>query len=518
MRSDRLRDVDLARAEAGGLRDLRMVMEDLLARGLPGAADDFPWPVLLHDGSRILHANPACLRWLACGGDGAVVGQRLDVLCSAEDQPSLLAALGAGSEGPAREPPSVPHIQRFRSHVGATLIGRVLARRQRIGEQDATYVLVEPGSTNDRSFELLRLLGEAVDHLSDIIFITEAHAIDRVGRRIVFVNRAFTDSSGFSASEVLGKTPNITIGNGTDRGTLSRLEGALRDTRPVREDLLKYAKDGTPYWVELQIIPVFDEAGQHSHWLSIQRDITERKRLEGRLLESARLAAAGTLSASLSSELSGPLASVNSSLEWLSERLPALLDEAGASDRPGAREVLEALADARASAERVVTATGYLGLLSESTPPARHSVRLDELLDDAIREAQRQLGSAVPFARSYEAHPVLLADPARLTHALRLVLLNAALAGGVEREVRVHLAQAIGPVRVIVADRGPGITAELGGKLSSPFGRHKPQGIGDALALFIASRLVAEMDGELLLSPGSDGGTRVELRLPLASA
>jgi PAS domain S-box-containing protein len=283
MRSDWLRDVDLARAEAGGMRDLRMVMADLLDRGMPSAGDDFPWPVLLHDGTRIVHANPASLHWLGCIGDGALVGKRLEVLCSSDDEKALLAAIGAGSG----EPPSLPHIQRFRSQSGAPLLGRLLARRVPLGESETTCALIEPGSAPDRPFELLRLLGQAVDHLSDIIFITEAHAIDGVGRRIVFVNKAFTEASGFSASEVLGKTPSITIGQGTDRQTLARVEAALRETRPVREDLLKYAKDGTPYWVELQIIPVFDEAGQHSHWLSIQRDISERKRLEHQLLEAA---------------------------------------------------------------------------------------------------------------------------------------------------------------------------------------------------------------------------------------
>src|SRR5688572_11312456 len=315
MRLDGQRDVDLARAEAAGLRDLRMVMDDLLSRGMPNAADDFPWPLLMHDGSTILHVNPACLHWLGCKGDGELVGQPLDVLCTPEDRLALLAAVGASSE----EPPATPHIQRFRTQSGTTLIGRVLARRKRFGDATATFALVEPGST-DRSSELLRLLGEAVDHLTDIVFITEAHAIDGVGRRIVFVNRAFTQASGFDAAEVLGKTPSITIGEETDRATLTRLESALRETRPVREDLLKYAKDGSPYWVELQIIPVFDEAGQHSHWVSIQRDITARKQLEARLLHSARLAAAGALSSSLAVELNNPLASVTSSLEWLADR------------------------------------------------------------------------------------------------------------------------------------------------------------------------------------------------------
>lgn len=511
MRSDGQRDVDLARAEVGGLRDLRMVMEDLLGRDMPGAGDDFPWPMLMHDGSRILHVNPSCLRWFECAGDSALIGRTIDALCSPEDRLALLAATGAEGD----EPPELPHIQRFRSQRGATLIGRVLSRRRRFGDATATFTLIEPGSA-ERSFELLRLLGEAVDHLSDIVFITEAHSIDGIGRRIVFVNRAFTEASGFEALEVLGKTPNITIGEATDRATLTRLESALREMRPVREDLLKYRKDGSPYWVELQIIPVFDEAGAHSHWLSIQRDISERKRLEARLLESARLASAGVLSASLASELNSPLASVASSLEWLSDRVPALLQRLDDPAQPEVEEVLEALADARAGASRVATATSYLQLLGSPAPAKRQALRVDELLDAALEECERQLATRAQVERAYEAPLCVTADAARLAHALRLTVTNAVLAGSAHPELRLSVTSAFDRVHVIVEDNGAGIAPEMAGELGSPFGARKPRGIGDALALFVASRLVAELDGELALSPRPDGGTRVEIRLPRA--
>jgi PAS domain S-box-containing protein len=509
MRSDGSCDVDLARAEETGLRDLRMVMDDLLSRGMPGAGDDFPWPVLMHDGSRILHVNPACLHWLSCTGDGALVGQSLDVLCNGEDRPALLAALGAAAEGP----PATPHVQRFRSQTGKTLIGRVLSRQKRFGDATATFALVQPGE-GERTFELLRLLGEAVDHLTDIVFITEAHAIDGVGRRIVFVNRAFTESSGFDATEVLGKTPSITIGEGTDRATLSRLEAGLRETRPVKEDLLKYGKDGAPYWVELQIIPVFDEAGQHSHWVSIQRDITERKKLEARLLESARLAAAGALSASLAAELNSPLASVVSSLEWLSDRLPALLDQLGDRSQPEVQEVMDALADARAGAARVAGATSYLQLLGSAAPTTRHAVRIEELLETAISESERQLGVRVPVQRDFEPQLLVQADPGRLAHALRLCFMNAVLAGKSKRQVNVQLSATATRVHLGIEDGGLGIAPDMAGELNAPFSSRRPQGIGDALALFVASRLIAELEGELVLVPRVDGGTRVEIRLP----
>ena len=484
-----------------------MVMDDLIARGLPAAAEDFPWPVLMHDGARILHVNPACLRWLGCSGDGALVSQPLGALCREEDEQSLLAALGAADKGP---PPTV-HLQRFCDQRGQTLLGHVLARRQRLDGSHVTFVLIAPSTASDRSFELLQLLGEAVDHLTDIVFITEAHAIDGVGRRVVFVNRAFTSSSGYEAREVLGKTPSITIGEGTDRKVLQRLEAALAETRPVREDLLKYGKDGVPYWVELQILPMFDAAGEHTHWISIQRDISERKRLEARLLESARLAAAGQLSASLASELNSPLASVVSSLEWLADRLPVLLGQVGDLQQPELKEALEALDDARLSAARMASVTSYLQLLGANAPLGRHALSIGPLLDAAIEEAERQLGKKLQLDRHDAGELLVLADPARIDHALRLALVNAALSSP-SGKVRIEVAN-VGPrVHVYFDDAGAGIAPELAGALGAPFEARKPRGIGDALALFVASRLVAELDGELVLTPRPNG-TRVELRL-----
>lgn len=505
-RSDEPRDADLARAEAFGLRDLRMVMAELQARGLPGATDDFPWPTFIHDGSRILQCNPACLRWFGCSGDGSLNGQPLAVLSPASDEPALLAAVGATPTGP---PPSA-HIQRFCTEAGELLLGLVLSRRIVLDGVGVTFSLIAPTPEQDRSFDLLRLLGEAVDHLTDIVFITEAHAIDGVGRRVVFVNRAFTESSGYSASEVLGKTPSMTIGESTDRTALQRLETALGQTLPVREDLLKYAKDGSPYWVELQILPMFDESGHHSHWISIQRDITERKRMEMRLLESARLAAAGQLSASLANELNSPLASVVSSLEWLADRLPLLLGNLGDGDGDGSREVFEALADARASAARLASATSYLQLLGTSTSLTRQTLPLVSLVDEAIVDAEQQLGRSLGVERSFEPISVL-ADAGRLSHALRLAILNAALASG--GKVRVELSTSGPRVHVGVENDGPGISPHMAGALGAPFEARKPPGIGDALGLFVASRLVAELDGELVLVPRASG-TRVEIRLP----
>ena len=132
----------------------------------------------------------------------------------------------------------------------------------------------------------LVLLRNAVARLNDIVLITEAHPIDLPGPRIVFVNEAFERLTGYSARDAIGSTPRMLQGPGTDRSALDRIRRALEQGQPVREELLNYAKDGRALWLELDIVPMADEGGRYTHLISVQRDITARKRFEQQLLAS----------------------------------------------------------------------------------------------------------------------------------------------------------------------------------------------------------------------------------------
>jgi len=126
----------------------------------------------------------------------------------------------------------------------------------------------------------LRMLKAAVDNANDAILITEAEPVDQPGPRVIYVNGAFTRTTGFAPEDILGKTPRILQGPGTDRATLAELRRKLKAWRPARVELLNYKKDGTEFWVELNIRPVADARGWYTHWISVQRDITQRKLAE----------------------------------------------------------------------------------------------------------------------------------------------------------------------------------------------------------------------------------------------
>ena len=119
-----------------------------------------------------------------------------------------------------------------------------------------------------------------VQNAKDVVIVTEASPIDAPGPKIIYVNDAFTETTGYSAEEVIGKTPRIFQKEGTDKEELSKIREALEKKEPVRVTLRNFSKTGKEYWVDISILPLRNTEGKVTHFASIQRDITEYKKLE----------------------------------------------------------------------------------------------------------------------------------------------------------------------------------------------------------------------------------------------
>ena len=138
--------------------------------------------------------------------------------------------------------------------------------------------------TNARqSQEQLLLLQTSISRLNDIVLITEAVSVDAHGPRIVFVNDAFERQTGYSRAEVMGQTPRLLQGPLTQRAELNRIRKALGHSQPVRAELINYKKNGDLFWLELEIVPVEFLGRGLTHWVSVARDITQRKAAEDRI-------------------------------------------------------------------------------------------------------------------------------------------------------------------------------------------------------------------------------------------
>lgn len=117
---------------------------------------------------------------------------------------------------------------------------------------------------------------DIVDKANDIIIVTEADPIDEPGPRIVYVNPAFTELTGYTAEEAIGQNPRILQGEDTDPATRDRIREALARREPIRVEILNYSKSGDAYWLDMNIVPLFESDGEIRYFAAIERDLTER--------------------------------------------------------------------------------------------------------------------------------------------------------------------------------------------------------------------------------------------------
>jgi two-component system, cell cycle response regulator len=131
--------------------------------------------------------------------------------------------------------------------------------------------------------EYFDLLHKAIASIANGIVIADANRPDLP---IVYVNPGFEKMTGYSADEVIGKNCRFLQGGDRDQPALEELREALETLGECCLTLRNYRKDGTPFWNDLSISPIFDAQGQIVYFLGIQTDVTERKRAEEELQRS----------------------------------------------------------------------------------------------------------------------------------------------------------------------------------------------------------------------------------------
>lgn len=126
----------------------------------------------------------------------------------------------------------------------------------------------------------LRLLKSVVVNSNDGVMVAELEREDPLASRIVYVNEAFSRITGYSDVEAAQRTPGMLHGPKTDAAMLESIRSAVRRWEPARLELIQYRKDGSEFWVDLNIVPIVNERGDSTYWVSVLRETTDRKRAE----------------------------------------------------------------------------------------------------------------------------------------------------------------------------------------------------------------------------------------------
>jgi PAS domain S-box-containing protein len=126
----------------------------------------------------------------------------------------------------------------------------------------------------------LKLLETVITHTKDSIVITEANLYEGKIPRVVYINPAFSLTSGYSPDEIIGKSVEIFMGPNSNLNEHKKLINAIKNKKECHIETINYKKNNEAYWVSFNMLPVYDSDGELSHWVSIQRDVTEEKKQE----------------------------------------------------------------------------------------------------------------------------------------------------------------------------------------------------------------------------------------------
>jgi PAS domain S-box-containing protein len=361
----------------------------------------------------------------------------------------------------------------------------------------------------------LQLLRTAVSRLNDIIIITEAEPLDEPGPRVVFVNEAFEKRTGYSKKEILGQSPRILQGEHTQRDKLDLIDECLRKWQPVRTQLINYTKDGEEFWLDLDIVPIVNEKGWNTHWVAVERDITEQKRIEQKLIQSQKMEALGHITGGIAHDFNNLLTVIMGNADLLTESLPV-----NSPFLPLAEIILNAANRGSQLTQSLLSFSSKLALV-----PVR--ININGLINRFKKVLETSLGKQHLLVLQLEQSlPDVMADEAYLESSLLNLVINARDAMPLPGRVTIHtrtedIKNINSPfevnrfVIISISDTGQGIEPDIQSRIFEPFFSTKQPGYGTGLGLSMVFGFIHQSGGEIECTSSPGDGSTFELSLPV---
>ena len=407
-----------------------------------------------------------------------------------------------------------------------TYVTRYHRRAQR--ERRELLLGAEALSTANRELEEsqreTRQLSLVARHANDSVVISKPD------HGILWVNDAFTRTTGYSLQEALGKSPGRLLnGPGTDMAVSARIGTEIRKGRPYRTEILNYTKSGQEIWIETNLVPLLDDAGATDVVIAIERNITETKDHARQLAEAkcraedaarAKAAFLATMSHEIRTPMNGIIGMAN------------LLAESALADRHKAN--VETIRDSAEALLKIINdILDYSRLEANKLTVVQEPFALVACLRSAtqlLRPQALDKGLTLDICHDTALPETVMGDAGRLRQIVLNLIGNAIKftdTGGVTMRVS---ARPDGPahhrIEITVRDTGIGIPPDRAARIFDQFEQadaditRKYGGTG--LGLAISRHLARGMGGDLVLlttEPGRHGACfKLTLRLGCGEA
>jgi PAS domain S-box-containing protein len=259
--------------------------------------------------------------------------------------------------------------------------------------------------------------------------------------------------------------------------------------------------------------PVRDAHGELAGVIGMSTDVTERRRLEARIIQNDRVSAMGTLAASVAHEINNPLT-------YVLGNLAAAEAELGASER--AAGIAALLADARAGADRIALIARDLHTFSRPGDESVRPVALQQVIGTVLQLVRKELAARAHLTVELAETPPVRGNESRLVQVVLNLLVNAWQALPVPDPARHRITLRTraedGHAVIEVADTGPGVPPEHRERVFDPFFTTKEVGAGTGLGLFVCRNIVQGFGGQIEVTERPGGGALFRVRLPVMAA
>jgi PAS domain S-box-containing protein len=168
------------------------------------------------------------------------------------------------------------------------------------------------------SEEEARMLALVARYTDNSVIVTDAHS------RIVWVNDGFTSMTGYSFQEAVGLKPGKLLqGRDSDPAVMDHMHRCMLDKQGFVAEMANYRKSGELFWVSLSVTPISNGAGEVTHWISIESDITLRKTSEEALQQTQKLESLGLLAGGIAHDFNNLLSAIRGNVDLARMRLEA---------------------------------------------------------------------------------------------------------------------------------------------------------------------------------------------------
>jgi PAS domain S-box-containing protein len=359
----------------------------------------------------------------------------------------------------------------------------------------------------------IRKLSQVVEQSPVSIIITD------VSGRIEFVNARFTQLTGYSHAEALGRNPRMLKSGKTPADDYRRLWETISAGGVWRGELRNRKKNGELFWEQATISPIRDANNLVTHYVAVKEDITERKALEAQFRQVQKMEAIGQLAGGIAHDFNNILSAITGfteiSLTTLEPQSPAneyLTEVLGASGR--AKELINQILTFSREVEQELRPIRVSLPIKEALKLIRASVPA------SIEVRSKIVSRASALADPTQIHQIVMNLCTNAAHAMRaeggnlaVELTDITLAQG-ESSRRYTDAKPGDYLLLSVADEGHGIEAHQLDRIFDPFFTTKAQGEGTGMGLSVVHGIVKSYGGSLYVHSQLGEGSRFEILIP----